>query len=119
MKDNSGSEVLLSVDTLSEDNFATIDSLQASAYTWSTKHLRPPALHHIRTWGITKDVQGCHHLPRTPQPWDTRQMKVTCSLDTTSMLTVTTLALARNIHLYQESSTRATVMRTDDDPASQ
>ena len=29
MKDNSGSEVLLRVDTLSEDNFATTDSLQA------------------------------------------------------------------------------------------
>ena len=29
MKDNSGTEVLLMVDTLSEDNFATTDSLRA------------------------------------------------------------------------------------------
>jgi hypothetical protein len=37
MKDNSGSEVLLRVDTLGEDNFATIDSLRAPDRTWSTK----------------------------------------------------------------------------------
>ena len=24
-----------------------------------------------RMWGITKDGQGCHHLPPTPQPWST------------------------------------------------
>ena len=49
---------------------------------------------------------------------DTRQMKVTCSLDTASTLSVTTLALVRNFRLYQESSTRAPIMRTDDEPAS-
>jgi hypothetical protein len=26
-------------------------------------------LHHGRTWGITKDGQGYHHLPHVPQPW--------------------------------------------------
>ena len=25
-------------------------------------------LHNIRTWGITSDGQGCHHLSPTPQP---------------------------------------------------
>jgi hypothetical protein len=24
-----------------------------------------------RTWGITRDGQGCHHLPPTPQLWGT------------------------------------------------
>jgi hypothetical protein len=33
--------------------------------------------------GLQKDGQGYHHLPPTPQPWGTRQMKVTYSLDTT------------------------------------
>jgi len=37
MKDNLGSEVLLRVETLGEDNLATIDSLQAWDRTWSTK----------------------------------------------------------------------------------
>ena len=37
MKDNSVSEVLLRVDTLSEDNIATTDSLRALDRTWSTK----------------------------------------------------------------------------------
>jgi hypothetical protein len=69
-------------------------------------------------WGISKDEQGYHHLLPTRQPWDTRQMKVTCTLDTTSTLTVTTLVLARNFHLYQESSTRAPATKTDDEPAS-
>ena len=88
MKDNSGSEVLLRVYTLSEDNFATMDSLRALAYTWSAKYLWPIALRRIRMWGITKYGHGYHHLPPTPQPWDMRQTKVTCSLDTTSTLTV-------------------------------
>ena len=116
MKGNLGSEVLLRVETLSEDNFATTDSLRALAYTWSAKHLRPLALRRIWTWGITKDGQGCHHLSPTPQPWDTRQMKVMCSLDTKSMLSTTTLASARNIRRYQESSTRASVTGTNDKP---
>jgi hypothetical protein len=102
VKGNLGSEVLLKVDTLSEDNFATIDSLRAPAYTWSAKYLWPVALCRIRTWGITKDRQGYHHLPPTPQPSNMRQMKVTCSLDTTSTLIATTLALTRKFHLYQE-----------------
>jgi hypothetical protein len=33
-----------------------------------------------------------HHLPPTPQPWGTGQMKVTSSLDNTSTLSTTTLA---------------------------
>ena len=120
MKDNSCSEVLLRAETLSEDNFATIDLLWASGCNWSTSRCRSKALRYIPTCGITKDRQGYHHLPPTPQPWDMRQTKVTCSLDmdTMSMLTITTLALARNFRLYQESSTRAPAMRMDDEPAS-
>ena len=107
MKGNLSSEVLLRVETLSEDNFATIDSLQALEITWSVKRCWPTALRQTRTWGITRDGHGCHHLPPTPQPWGTRQTKVASSLDTMSMLSTTTLASARNIRLYQESSTRA------------
>ena len=118
MKDNLGSEVLLTVEALSEDNFATTDSLRASDCNWSASRCRPEALRCIRTWGIMKDGQGCHHLPPTPQPWDMRQMKVMCSLDTTSTLTSTNLALARNFRLYQESSIRAPTTRTDDEPTS-
>jgi hypothetical protein len=105
-------------DTLSEDNFATTDSLWAPEHTWSIRLYLHVALHHIRMWGITKDGQGYHHLPLTPQPWDTRQTKVTCSLDNTSTLTITTLALAKNFRLYQESSTRSPATRMDDEPAS-
>ena len=55
MKGNLGSEVLLKVEALSKDNFATIDSLRAPTYAWSARRNRPMALHRIRTWGITKD----------------------------------------------------------------
>jgi hypothetical protein len=113
MKGNLGSEVHLRAETLSEDTFGTTNSLRAPAYAWSTQRYWHVALHHTRTWRITKGGQGCQ--PPTPQLWDTRQTKVTCSLDTTSTLTVTTLALASNFHLYQESSTRTPVTRTDDD----
>ena len=68
MKGNLGSEVLLRVETLSVDNFATTDSLRALAFAWSARRIWPTALCRIRTWGITKDEQGCHHLPPTPQP---------------------------------------------------
>jgi hypothetical protein len=111
MNSNLGSEVPLKAKTLSEANFATKDA-------WFTKRYRPVVLRRIRTWRITKDGQGCHHLPSIPQLWDTRQTRVMCSLDTTSTLTATTLALARNFRLYQESFTRAPVMRTDNKPAS-
>ena len=60
--------------------------------------------------------QGCHHLPPAPQPKGMRQTKVASRLDTMSTLSTTTLALARNIHLYQESSTRASTMGMDDEP---
>jgi hypothetical protein len=105
MKGDLGSEVLLGAETLSEDIFATTNSLWAPVNNWCAKRCRPIALCNIRTWGIMKDRQGYHHLPPTPQPWATRQTKVMCSLETTSMLTATTLALARNFCLYQESST--------------
>ena len=36
MKGNLGSEVLLKVETLSKDNFATTDSLRASDHTYSS-----------------------------------------------------------------------------------
>jgi hypothetical protein len=65
---------------------------QALAYTWSTKRFWPVALR-TQTWRITRDRQGCHHLPPTLQPWGTRQVKVASSLDTTSTLSTTTLAL--------------------------
>ena len=116
MKGNLGSEVLLRPETLIEDNFATTDSLQALGCNWSANRCRPVALHRIRMWEITKDGHGYHNLLPTPQPEDTRQTKVAFSLDTTSTLSTTTLALARNIHLYQESSTRASTMGTDDEP---
>jgi hypothetical protein len=67
MKSDSGSEVLLRVETLSEDNFATTDLLRASDRTWSAKCYRPAALRRIRMWGIMEDGWGCHHLPPTPQ----------------------------------------------------
>jgi hypothetical protein len=63
----------------------------ASTYNWSASRYWPVALCYIRTWGITKDGQGYHHLPLAPQPRDTRQMKVAFSLDTMSTLSTTTL----------------------------
>ena len=54
MKSNLGSEVLLRAKTLSEDNFATTDSLRASDHTWSTKRGWPRALRRIRTWGLQR-----------------------------------------------------------------
>jgi hypothetical protein len=59
---------------------------------------------------MTKDGHGYHHLLPTPQPWGTRKMKVTYSLDTTPTLSVMVLALAKNFCLYQESSTRISAM---------
>jgi len=47
MKGNLGSEVLLRVETLSEDNFGTTDSLRTSAYAWPTRRYRPIALRRI------------------------------------------------------------------------
>ena len=44
----------------------------------------------------------------------TRQMKVVFSLDTTSKLSITTLASIRVIHLYREPFTRVSITRTDD-----
>jgi hypothetical protein len=44
--------------------------------------------------------------------------KVASSLDTTSTLLTTTLALYRVIRLYREPSTRVSAMRADDEPAS-
>jgi hypothetical protein len=43
--------------------------------------------------------------------------EATSSLDTTSTLSVTVLASARNFRLYQESSTRTSATRTDNEPA--
>jgi hypothetical protein len=58
MKGNLDSEVLLRVETLSEDNFVTIDSLRTLAYAWSARRYRPTALCRIQMWGITKNGQG-------------------------------------------------------------
>ena len=49
-------------------------------------------------------------------PWDTQHMKVDPNLDTTSTKVTTTLAAYKNIRLSQESSTRVSVQRTNDDP---
>ena len=64
-----------------------------------------------------RDRQGYHHLPPTPQLESTRQTKVASSLDTASTLLTTTLAAAKNIRVYQESSTRASAMGMDDETA--
>ena len=106
------------LENLRKDNFATTNLLRTPVNAWSAKLSWPIALRRIRICGITKDRQGYHHLPPTPQPENTRQTKVTSSLDNMSTLLVTTLALARNFHLYQDSSTRAPAVRTDDEPAS-
>jgi hypothetical protein len=52
MKGNLGSEVLLRVETLSEDNPATTDSLRAPDHTLVCQ--------------VMMDGQGCHHLQPTP-----------------------------------------------------
>ena len=90
--------------------------LWAPEHTWSAKRSQPVALRQTRTWGITRDGHGYHHLPPTPQPWGMRQMKVTSSLDTMSTLSITTLALYRNFYLHQESSTRAFATRMNGEP---
>jgi hypothetical protein len=113
-----GSEVPLRIEILSADSFATKDLLRTPEHTWSTRRYRLVALRQTQMWGITKDGYGYHNLPPTPQSWGMRQMKVTSSLDTTSTLLVTILALARNFYLYQVSSTRASAMEMDNEPAS-
>jgi hypothetical protein len=87
-----GSEVLLRVEILSEDNFVTTNLLWAPNYTWSARRCQSIALCRTQMWEITKDRQCYHHLPPTHQPWGTRQMKVT--------------------------STRVSIMGTDDKPIS-
>jgi len=54
MKDNLGSEVLLRVEALSEDNSATTDSLRALDCNWSTSQWLPIALRRIQTWGSAR-----------------------------------------------------------------
>ena len=51
-----------------------------------------------------------------PSPCSTRQTKVASSLDTTSMLLTTTLALYRVIRPYREPSTRVSTRGMDDEP---
>ena len=41
-----------------------IEYWSASNLMWQFRLLHPR-----RTWGITRDGQGRHHLPPTPQPW--------------------------------------------------
>jgi hypothetical protein len=55
------------------DRFRPFSSLSASA--WETLRL----LHSTRMWGITRDEQGCHHLPSTPQSWGTVISKGSCA----------------------------------------
>jgi hypothetical protein len=50
-----------------------------------------------------KDRQVYHHLlPTSANLGVHNNQKATFSLDTTSTLSITTLASAKNIHLYQE-----------------
>ena len=60
---------------------------------------------------------GEQSLTPTPRPWSMRQPKVASSLDTTSTLSTTTLALYRAIHVYHEPSSRVFAMGMDDEPA--
>ena len=115
-RDNLGEEVLLRLETLSTSNFPTTYLFQApthlvcqaiSVYS-STPYLDV---------GNARDEQGCHHLSAYPSTHGTTQhMKVDPDLDTTSTKVTTTLASYRNIRLYQESSSRASVQRMNDDP---
>ena len=77
--------------------------LRAPDNTWSARHCRPIALRHTQTWGVTRDAQGYHHLPPTPQPWSMRQTKVASSLDTMSMLLTTTLARMQELSIFIEA----------------
>ena len=49
-----GSEVLLRVETLSEDNFATIDSLQAPAYAWYARRYQLVAYVELGRGGVRR-----------------------------------------------------------------
>jgi hypothetical protein len=53
----------LKVKTKHEMGQETTEYWSASILMWQFRLLYPR-----RTWGITRDKQGCHHLPPTPQP---------------------------------------------------
>ena len=93
--------------------------LRAPAYSWSAKSIRLLALHPTLTWGTTRDGQGCHHLPPIlTDRGEGMQTKVTSNLDTTSMLSITTLTLTpsttRAFRLEQPSRGRTTTPQAKD-----
>ena len=111
-----GGEVLLRLETLSVGNFPTTYLLQTPT------HLVCQAIP-VYSSTLYPDVGECKGRKGLSPPirlplysWDTQHMKVDPNLDTMSMKVTTTLLLARNFHLYQESSTRAPVQRTNDTP---
>ena len=55
MNGNLGSEVLLKVETLSKNNFATTNLLRAPACNWYASECQLVALRRTQTWGIMKD----------------------------------------------------------------
>ena len=109
----------LRVETLKRDKLALTCLLRAPAYSWSTKNIRLLALHPTLTWGTTRDGQGCHHLPPTPTDrGEGMQTKVTSSLDTTSMLSITALAptpsTTRAFRLEHSSRGRTMIPQAND-----
>ena len=71
--------------------------LLVPAYSWSAKSIQLLGLHPTRIWGTTKNEHDCHHQPPTSTDrGESMQTKVTSSLDTTSTLSITILALARH-----------------------
>jgi hypothetical protein len=100
-------------------NFTFTCLLQAPNCNWFARWCRPIALCHTRAWGITRDRQDCHHLPPTPQLWGTRQTKLTFSVDTTSTLSITTLAFMKCYLSLTGPSTRSSATEIDDEPHKQ
>ena len=93
--------------------------LRAPAYSWSVKSIRLLALYPTLTWGTTKDGQGCHHLPPTPTDHgEGMQTTVISSPDTTSALSITTLAstpsTTRAFRLEQPSRGRTMIPQAKD-----
>ena len=93
--------------------------LRVPAYSWSAKSIQLLALHPTLMWGTTKDRHGCHHLPPTPTDCgEGIRTMVTSSLDTTSTLSITTLAptpsTTRAFRLEQPSQGRTMILQAKD-----
>jgi len=56
-----------------------------------------------RTWSVTKAITGLSPpAGYLYEPWDKAALKYNLYLGSTSTLTITALALCKDIHLYQE-----------------